>query len=136
MKIYLAGKFADSQDIHRKMNILKGKNFMITHDWTQIEKAEDDRNKKRRCAILDINGVKNCDVLVVLLTDPDYPYQGTFTEIGCALGLDRTVIVMCPNEEMCHKSMTVFLQHPNITVTNSWDDCVEILERWRLSLLG
>jgi nucleoside 2-deoxyribosyltransferase len=43
-----------------------------------------------------LEGVKTADVVVALFTDPFYPYRGTFTELGCALGLGKCVMAVCP----------------------------------------
>jgi nucleoside 2-deoxyribosyltransferase len=62
----------------------------ITHDWTSYELAYTDRHERsRKCALADIEGVVTADIVVALLTDDDYAYRGTSSEIGAALAASR-----------------------------------------------
>lgn len=129
MKIYVAGKWNDSQTINEVQNILISQGHSITHDWTKNEGSknitemtnEEKIEFKRNCADLDIEGVKNCDLLIAIMNDPSYAYRGTFTEIGCALGLSKKVIIVCPDESyLCCSNC--FFYHSNIIHVKTIED--------------
>lgn len=93
----------------------------ITHDWT----ASDGRNVtemtpeekltfRRECAYWDIKGVQECDLLFVIMNHNTYPYRGTFTEIGCALGLNKKIIIVCSSENN-YCATNCFFHHGSIT---------------------
>lgn len=113
MKIYIGGKFADKQKIRSYMDQVEKLGHTITHDWTSFEykPTEDDMfmvvkdenndgvENMEESAKYDIEGVQDCDIFVGIFEDKIYPYRGTFTELGCALGLKKKIIVMCPEPD-------------------------------------
>jgi nucleoside 2-deoxyribosyltransferase len=116
LKLYVAGRFADKEEIGKKIKQLENKGYAITHDWTKTEIPDNaqhiqtlvnDDNKHtgysfpymRECATRDINGVVNADVLVVYMEHPNYEYRGTWTEIGCAIGLKKQIYIVMPDLE-------------------------------------
>lgn len=124
VNIFVSGKYNDMFYISNRINELKKLGYNVTHDWT---KHKDDTFINK--AVNDINGVKNCDVHVVIITDDSYAYRGTFTEIGCSLGLDKKIIIVCPYDKpLC--SNVPFFHHPNINHCKSWTECLLILERF------
>src|SRR6185437_4607139 len=104
MKVYYAGKLSETKIINEVQKWFEQKGHIITHDWTKNEgvtdgkvlKEEEKNLSRQKSAGLDIDGVKNCDLLFVLMLDSKYAYRGTFTEIGCALGLGKKIIIVCP----------------------------------------
>jgi nucleoside 2-deoxyribosyltransferase len=114
MKIYLAGKWADRANIRTIMDSLEAKGHTITHDWTSHEN-ENDRSPEylKRCAHLDIEGVRNAELIIVLMTDPKYAYRGSFTEIGAAVALRKHVHIVCPDPNAYCRTNCFFF-HPLI----------------------
>ena len=47
------------------------------------------------CSRQDVQGVLNADTILVFMTDPKYPYRGTCTEIGVAMGSNKRIIIIC-----------------------------------------
>lgn len=80
-------------------------------------------------AILDINGVKECDILIVWMDDKEYPYRGTWTEIGAALALDLPIYLITnnvvPNELSSWKN--TFFHHSNIIVIATIDEMMQFV---------
>lgn len=114
MRFYVAGSFFDKQTVLDLMADIRGRGHEITHDWTSVEKnpMKSSRQHLSYCSSLDIEGVKRCDVLVALLTDLQYPYRGSFTEIGCALGTGKKVFILGPEEASA--ATNCFYWHPSI----------------------
>lgn len=122
MRIYLAGKWVDKAEIRKVMDDLEAKGHTITHDWTSYE-TSDERTPEYlgNCAHNDIEGVRNAELVIVLMTDPKYPYRGSFTEIGAACALGKPVRIVCPFDEgYCRTNC--FFWHQNITHYKSLDE--------------
>lgn len=95
MKVYVAGGFAFKKEVQDLQNKLRAAGHTITHDWTRVE--QDERPSPQdltRYSDLDINGVRQCDVVVALFNDAQYPYRGTFAEIGAAIALNLKIVVV------------------------------------------
>ncbi|OHD64448.1 MAG: hypothetical protein A2096_04040 [Spirochaetes bacterium GWF1_41_5] len=126
-KIYIAGQFEYADDISSKMRELEKRGFLITHDWTKFESYQDDCVKMGKSAELDIDGVKNAEILICVMTDGEYEYRGTFTEIGCALGLGKKIIIINNNNNRESFCMTnCFYHHPAIIHVDSWEECLKL----------
>jgi len=120
-KAYVAGKWNEPEVVRQVQQAFRDRGYTITHDWTSLEGTQDKHLMSKeelakfraKCAELDINGVKEADVVFVIMTDKDYAYRGTFTEIGCALGLEKIVILVCPSDDyQC--ATNCFFHHPDI----------------------
>lgn len=89
MAVYVAGCFHTREtEAVPLMNYIRDElGGTITHDWTSYElEYHDWFDRSQRCAEADVRGVLEADVMVALLTQPDYPYKGTRTEMGVAMG--------------------------------------------------
>lgn len=100
MKIYLASNWKDRRRIKLSwIEPLKEMGHTITHDWTVMEDERLDTignplrdvTYHKDCAIADINGVIEADLLLVIMDSPIkfYSYRGTWTEIGTCLGANE-----------------------------------------------
>lgn len=127
MKIYLAGMWCDRVNIRKIMaEIEEAHGHRITHYWPDMENGPNTPEFLGNCAKDDIIGVKNADVVIILMTDPKYPYRGTFTEIGAALALEKRIfIVGCPEES--YAKTNCFFWHPNIEYASTLQSVLQIL---------
>ena len=116
-KIYVAGKWSDRKSIGDKINILEKMSYTITHNWTLVETPHSDRTPEmqRLFADLDVNGIKDASLLIVDMTDPNYTYRGTWTEIGIALGTGKEIWIISKNP-----STNVFFHATGIIHFASW----------------
>jgi len=95
--VYVAGGFAFMSAIQEVQRALRDIGHQVTWDWTAVEKGPAEAVTDAEWAHyskLDLDGVRTADYVVVVLTDPEYAFQGTFCELGCALGLGKPVIIM------------------------------------------
>jgi nucleoside 2-deoxyribosyltransferase len=123
MKLYVAGKWYDKEKIQEKMRELEQLNHKITHNWTVCETEYNGESARLRAnAIDDIDGVKNADIVVVIMDDAKYPYRGTSHEVGAALALDKPVFLYCPDPENTEWYRGCFSRHPCIKLFRTWDD--------------
>jgi nucleoside 2-deoxyribosyltransferase len=131
LKLFVSGKYDDRSLIREKINELRELGHTITYDWTDEKNiAELQKNytdKKQKSAVeanLDINGVKNCDCHIIIITDKTYAYRGTSTELGCSLGLGKCVYLYCPFKDA--SCMTCpFYNHPLVECFDSWTKLLE-----------
>ena len=121
MRIYLAGKWGDRTSIRKIMNRLTEQKHEITHVWPDNEDVKDTPDELGECARLDIEGVRNAEVVIVLMTDPKYAYRGSFTEVGAALALGKPLYIVCPFKDGYCKT-NCFFWHPGIIHVNSLKD--------------
>lgn len=128
LKIYVAGKWGDRENISKYIQDIQNHGFEISYDWTKNEIQEcRTREEMSFFAEKDMNGVKTSNVVVILITDKDYAYRGTFTEMGGALALNKTIFIVNPFEKAeCHSN--IFYWHPLIYHVNSWEKLLEELK--------
>ena len=90
LRVYVAGAWPRREEIKKVMINVEELGCKITHDWTSYELTYTDRHdRSRKCALADIEGVVTADIVIALLTDDDYAYRGTSSEIGAALAARR-----------------------------------------------
>lgn len=131
-KVWVSGAWAHREEMSVKIDELRQLGYEITHDWTRVEKAETPSPVDQGdYAKFDIDGVKNSDIAVAVMDDPDYAYRGTYTEIGCALGIGKPLHIVAPYPlDSCgnYVQTNVFFWHPDITHHESWDSFVKYLQ--------
>jgi nucleoside 2-deoxyribosyltransferase len=121
MKIYVAGKWDDKIFVKNVQKCLTERGHEITHDWTTQAGVED-----WICAEKDIDGVVQADIVVALMMDPNYAYRGTFTEIGCALGLKKRIIILCPDKVSAART-NCFFHHKSIAHVSTMSELYGVL---------
>src|SRR5574341_1710104 len=101
MRLYVAGKWAESAYCRDVMDMLKVLGHEITCDWTGHIHPE----KSEKYALEDQEGVRRCDVLLALMPNPSIFYKGAWIEIGMAIAYGKKVVIV--GEEVS----SVFLGH-------------------------
>lgn len=95
MKFFISGATVDAVIIRQQMDTVETAGHSITHDWTDMELAlrDSDRKTKRELwnewAQHDIQGVLDCDVYV-LNCNAAGAGKGLYVELGAALALAQT----------------------------------------------
>ena len=111
VKIFVSGKFFDKEVISSFMNMFRNMGHVITHDWTKFEGDNPTDEELKIAGENDINGVRNCDIHIIILSDPNYAYRGTFAELGCSLGLGKRVMIFSGPKEGLYMRVP-FYHHP------------------------
>jgi len=129
MSVYVAGCYNDLETICQAQSFFIYNGYTISYDWT--ERAE--RHLERTPANMgtdaqkDIDGVLDADWSVLIMTDADYVYRGTFAELGASLCRDiyrrlpRTIIV---GSQTSYASDCCFWHHPGIFHANSLNEAL------------
>jgi nucleoside 2-deoxyribosyltransferase len=129
IKVYVAGSWTDRMNMKHHITRFSNLGYEITHDWTESEKQHVDTrsiDQQCYCATLDINGVKDADVVVAIMDNPKYAYRGLNCEMGCALGLDIPVLIYNPNPSS-YCSTNVFYWHGGVSRFIDLDELIESL---------
>lgn len=127
MKFFVSGKVGVEEDVRERMEVLKAAGHEITFDWTTIGHLKPyDKNAEasREAAIRESSGVKDADVLIVLLHERGI---GMFVELGIAIGVGIPIRVVTDME-----SRTMFFHHPLVKKVNSFE---EILKEFNIRII-
>jgi hypothetical protein len=126
MKIYVAAKWCDRELVRQLYEYLRKNGHRITVDWTSHEYPDeiDEGSVKYNAfltnwAMLDIQGVRDCDVLIALFQEPRHQ-RGAMIEVGAGLGLGKKVIVVGKAE-----NSSTLLFHPLVTKVDTLDEAIE-----------
>ncbi len=136
-RVYVAGAWPQRQRIRKVIEELTQKGWTVTHDWTKETKTMP-VTEKGSCALLDLQGVRDADVLLGVMFKPDYSYRGTWTEIGAALALGHPVILytpwensVAPDQWAATPASNVFFYHPEVRRYTTWSAVLHALERFQ-----
>jgi hypothetical protein len=86
MNVYVVARFYEKDEVRRIYKLLRAKGHAIATDWTlhkNIKPYTDHPGIARDYSIEDIDGVKNCDVFI-MLTSQEIG-SGSSTELGAAI---------------------------------------------------
>jgi len=90
MKIYIAGRTSQREEVKRLNKIFKSKGFEVL-DWTDhLSTKPFDANRRiaTKYAIEDLDFISDCDVFILLTSD--VPGLGSTSEFGMALMSNKT----------------------------------------------
>lgn len=136
MNIYVAGKWSERERVRNLMDMLESRKHIITCDWTKhvaperIQSGSGCFNKDfdwaqnghKTYAEEDLEGVRNCDIVVALMTNPEIFYKGAWIEVGIAIGLNKKIILIG------NDIATVFLGLENIKVVQYKEEALTIID--------
>jgi hypothetical protein len=95
MKLYVASKFTNKQEVRSLMTLLENDGHTITHDWTDDDAAglEGDELEQYLAlnAIACIRGIIDAQAFI-LIARPEM--AGSHTELGLAMGIGRPVLIL------------------------------------------
>lgn len=89
MRVYVAGAYNNKTVVREVQAIVQTHGHIVTYDWTNgidVSGIDDQRLQLRTHAEADRWGVEAANLLVIVWDSPTYPYRGTCTEMGIALG--------------------------------------------------
>ena len=122
MKFFVSGKIGVEGDAKDVMEALRNAGHEITFDWIglpHLKPYDDNPNDCGIAAIVDCDGVKEADVLVII---PHVRGVGMFVEFGMAIacGIPIRVIV---NPWL--RSCTMFFYHPLVKRVSGVQEIIE-----------
>jgi len=138
IKVYVAGgwQFRSEAKVIQE-RVRDQADLFVTSTWIDREVTGMCPEKMAHAAKCDIDEVTEADAVLAIMQNDTYAYRGTFSEIGCALGQNKPVVILCPGKhslqtggadsespvpQFSHYCMTnVFYWHPLVV-------CVETVE--------
>jgi nucleoside 2-deoxyribosyltransferase len=137
-RVYVAGAFRDWARVREVQAAARARGYAVSHDWTpsacvrysRDETAAESAARKTADAERDLEGVVRADVVLALLTLPDYPYRGTLAEVTAALAMKKRVVVVDAWREgdaAPEYAKTVFLHHPRVQRVPDVDAALALL---------
>jgi nucleoside 2-deoxyribosyltransferase len=106
MKFYVASSFANKDKVQRVSSVLSELGYIHTYDWTRNDRAST-LGQLQEIGELEKRAVMESDFLVALLPAG----KGSHIEMGIAIGLDKPVYVLSPNEDVYDFSLTSTFYH-------------------------
>lgn len=117
MRVYVASKFENTEEVHRVMDALKAAGHTITHDWTHENPGNREGAEKTaflvECATKDMEGVQTADALF-LINHPNG--KGMWTELGMAIAWNIPVFFACPE-----RAYNIFTELPGVETHETID---------------
>ncbi len=125
MRLYIASKWEEHETIRNLMTVLESLGHVITCDWTNHEYPKININQQLKgYAIMDIEGVRDADVIIVYAINPTYTYRGAIGEMTAAIALGKLVCLIGHGIDEC-----IFVNHPLVRRFNSMIEIIKYLER-------
>lgn len=95
-RVYIAAGIGNEEEAIELAKELNDFDIRITYRWWNLVNGDTDKDR----ATLDLEGVRECDLLVVLLKpNGKSKQQGTHVEIGFALACQKTIMIHVSNTE-------------------------------------
>ena len=123
MKLFVADRWTDRERAHEVMRRLQVIGHSITRDWTVFEAADSDVKCLREYSIGDLDGVRECDVFI-LLADQDFQFRGAYAELGAAIAYGKPCIIVGIFADKCIHS-----HHPLVRRVAGLEELYEELKR-------
>ncbi len=121
MKVYVATKFENKDEVSRAMESLRAAGHTITHDWTEVDGATyRSESQLAECAIDDLNGVETADALLFI---PRPDCRGAWWECGVASANFIPIIII----DNAYARMCIFEHLPGVIHARDLDHAIEIL---------
>jgi len=106
MKFYVASSFNNIDQVRYLCRKLKSLGHIHTYDWTQNDKASTLEDLKQ-IGQLEKDAVAAADLVVVILPGG----KGSHIELGIALGLNKKIILYCPDKSIYNFNTTSTFYH-------------------------
>lgn len=125
--LYVAGAWKHREDMDRIMHDFVSLGYGITVWWASPDKNNELKTLRdyQLCSHRGIQGLMSADTVIVFLTDPGYEYKGTFTEIGCGIGMGKRIIVVCDGTCIRESDGVIKFSHVCMNNVFFWDPAIE-----------
>lgn len=131
MKIYVASSTSRRSEVNGIQKELIRKGHHISFDWANLHKGIkpylENQKLAKQYAIEDVDGIKNCDVFIFLISET--PGIGSTTELGMAIALfelqrNPKIYIVGKRD---HLAPNMFYFHPSVIHVNSIQELLENL---------
>jgi hypothetical protein len=129
MKFYIASSTSRRDEVIKLQKQIVKKGHEVAFDWPNlhppIKPYLKNQDLAKQYAIEDVDGIKNCDVFVLLISET--PGIGSTTELGMAIALfelqGKPKIYIVGNRD--HLSPNMFYFHPSVIYKSSFNEVLK-----------
>lgn len=123
MKIYVASKFENVEEVREAFRLLRAAGHEITHDWTVesvgTRTGPELKEFLENCAHADFMGVTDADILLLI----NHPLgKGMWVEMGMALAFRIPILAVFPE-----RSDNIFMHLPEVAHFDSIQQAINSL---------
>jgi len=123
LKFYIGSKLSNKKNVTELANYLLAKGLQVTYDWTSIDIRNDNVDKIKPIVHLQIAGIGEADVVIIMLPGG----RGTHVELGIAIGLKKPIILCCDDANSYFDSAYYSYNHI-IKSTCEFDSVYELIK--------
>lgn len=109
MKFYIASSFQNIKQVRELAELLKGKGWKHTYDWTENQKAES-YSRLAEIGKKEMNAVSESDLLIVILPAG----KGSHIEMGIALALEKSIYLFSTCKSAYNFDQTSTFYHVDV----------------------
>lgn|SRR5574342_236975 len=124
MKVYVASKFENKEEVRKVQQLLIDRGHTITHDWTREDATGmtggEFMRYMRDAAYGDVDGVRNADAIVLLNTVPGF---GSMVELGMAIAWGKKIYVFSKETRDC-----IFFYLDNVQCFKFMDNLLDAVD--------
>jgi len=113
-KIYVSAAWDDAQLVRDLYKQLRAHGWSITRPWADITADIDNKADLSHEAVVVHESIIQADVMLVICNNENYPYRGLTYEMGIAIALNKTIIMVNNLPAGCYTMENMALLHPNI----------------------
>ena len=132
VKFYISSLFSEKERVRELYKRLEGDGHEITVDWTQhkgvrLDEREEKRDMVQEYAVKDVDGVRDCDVFVIL-TEP-LGGRTQYGELGVAIMsflIYGKPLIYAVGEKT---NQVTFYYHPSVRRRKSFDEVLTEIEK-------
>ena len=113
MNVYVATKWENRDEAARVMKDLQDLGHVITCDWTTVDQ------ESQAQAAADMAGVLFAEAVIVL-AEQDWPFKGTYVEMGMALAAGTQVYIVGPYANTIFDKLPTVRRFPDYKTFIQW----------------
>lgn len=114
LSVYVGAAWDDAPQVREAYAALRARGAVITRPWAEITADIESGRTRGEEAVSMQTAVADADVVVVLVTDPNYPYRGLTFELATALAWHTPIVLATALSDDCFTMENVALHHPAI----------------------
>lgn len=132
MKIYIASRLTNIDNVRLLRDELIKREHEITYDWTEHGSLQHSPEQWKEVATKELQGVLDADVVIVIMPGG----RGTHVELGAALAIKQDGahdkdIIMQGSQQQCRDGASydcIFHSHPLVQRTEIINDTLRLID--------
>jgi hypothetical protein len=127
--IYVSASWNDAQIVSEMYKKLDGMGYLITRRWADNTTTIDTENDLATEASLVKKAILEADLIILYVSNDNYPYRGLTYEIGLASGMNKPMIMINNLPDDCYTMENMAIHLKDIHRVANFDIAMNILEK-------